>query len=1745
LLTGGLANGEPSNAAALYDPSTATTSATAAGMTTARASHSATVLPDGRVLVFGGIGARGELLGNAEVFDPQTQSFVDLSNTGLAPRAHHVANLLTDGTVLFAGGESLVSAQLWNPDSTTASTPNGEMLLSRIDPTSALLATGPVLISGGADRKDVARPDELYIPSGKVFESAETVSALIPSLDNLEIPGQVAETVPTEGASNIPGSSRIAVRFTQPMSVGTLNASTVTLVGPAGSVGINVVAAEGGMLLFVSPVKELLPGEYYTLFVRGALDAHQRALAPLTLGFSTAKLAASSSSPRTTVPIPGLWQPPRLGQPWVMNKAPTVSAGSDGTSAAKSVAATPAGAANKALALGKAAPTANSPEARNLSPPARQKPSSTAVQSAQATSGVTALAGQVLLQNGQPLPGVTVSAAHQASRTDATGHFILTNLPAGHMPFVVDGRTANTKSVEYGQFVIGADLIAGKTTTLDYTIWMPVIDTAHAVSLSAPTTKEVEVTSPLLPGVVLKIPAGAVIREPNGRIATSVSLTPVPLDRSPFPTPQFSMYFVIQPGGAVIESASGSERLGARLIYPNPMKRPVAFPSYFMYYDPSGAGWTNYGRGHVADSGDRIDPDQDTRLYSFSGFGDIEAGNPPAPEPVPPGGCSTSGDPVDCATGLFLYRHVDLFVKDTIPIVITRSYQSSDTYPRNFGVGFTFDYGMWLYSTAGPTDTSFQTLYLILPDGSQVPFTRTVQSSQTGLAGLQMIASGTPSQYIGATVTYDGTAYLVMTTKDGTQYRFNAADGRFLRSITNRNGQVLQVVAGITQTGENYPIVTLNSPSGRWVQIQYVGSVGSYPTGTSMISSVMDDSGRTVSYSYDTSNRLIKVTYPDGGFEQFTYDGTSGRIASVILPNGQTKVANLYDANHRVSQQTLADGGIYKFSYVTNGSGQVTQTTVTDPNNNVRVTQLNAAGYVTSDTFASGTSIQQVVTYQRDPITNLLTSRTDALNRTTSYTYDSMGNVKTTTLLSGTPNAATITYTYTAPFNEVATVTDPLNHTTTYAYDSYGNLTTITDPLNHVVAAITYNTALALPTQVTDALNHVLRFSYQGSDLTSITDALGRTRTRSVDALGRTVAATDALGETVLLSWNFRDEITQLTDPLGNVTAFVYDLDGNLTKITDARGGVTQYAYDGKDRVKQHIDQLNHSETYAYDGNDNVTNRTDRKGQQQVLTFDALNRLSQIQYKTNSGGVESTVNYSFDAGDRLTQIADSASGTITRTYDGLDHLTNETTPYGSTGYQYDAAGRRGQLTVSGQSAPITYGYDADDHLVSVTQGSNQTTITYDNAMRRSTVTLPNGVLLTYGYDNANELTGLTYSAGSTTVGTLTYSYDAAGRISNRGGTLDATNLPAAVSTTGLNAANQLTNWAGATLTYDNNGNLTSAGGNTYTWNTRNELVAISGTTTASFVYDAFGRRQSRTVGSTSTNFLYDRANLIQELAGTTATVNYLTGARIDETFARTDTTSSQSFLWDALHSTVALTNSSGSIATSYTYEPYGATTSTGTTSTNTLQYTGRESDATGLYYYRGRYYSPGFGRFISEDPLGSFAGPNAYAYALANPISWADPYGFLSCETRGLDDSDKQNFHDVTPLYSIGLPVPGPIPGQNGGHIKPGVGLKLPTPQLPTGGLEPEIGAEFEWWVQVLTYVEYKDGIRTHVWFEGIVTCTWEDPCTHEPKSETHYAPRNDRVTETVTKTGHLWRDDGIHPSGYTSEFTWALEAME
>lgn len=259
------------------------------------------------------------------------------------------------------------------------------------------------------------------------------------------------------------------------------------------------------------------------------------------------------------------------------------------------------------------------------------------------------------------------------------------------------------------------------------------------------------------------------------------------------------------------------------------------------------------------------------------------------------------------------------------------------------------------------------------------------------------------------------------------------------------------------------------------------------------------------------------------------------------------------------------------------------------------------------------------------------------------------------------------------------------------------------------------------------------------------------------------------------------------------------------------------------------------------------------------------------------------------------------------------------------------------------------------------------------------------------------------------------------------------------------AGNRMLTFNTDTLAYDAAGNLVrrtgTCGTTTYTWDARNQLTQIQGFTpdctpvTGAFIYDDRGRRIEKTVNGRSVRYLYDGPQVIAELAGAMIDTTYLTGLEIDEVLARYGAQSERMLLADALGSVLALTDPQGNPTTTYAYSAYGKTEQAGAPSENPVQYTGRENDNTGLYYYRARYYAPELARFISGDPIGLEGGLNMYAYVLNNPLRWRDPRGFApegnwdgeeigspryTTDFGGGTDDFRRNFSDMNTTHIPG-----------------------------------------------------------------------------------------------------------------------------
>ncbi|MGH9315575.1 MAG: RHS repeat-associated core domain-containing protein [Thermoanaerobaculia bacterium] len=734
-----------------------------------------------------------------------------------------------------------------------------------------------------------------------------------------------------------------------------------------------------------------------------------------------------------------------------------------------------------------------------------------------------------------------------------------------------------------------------------------------------------------------------------------------------------------------------------------------------------------------------------------------------------------------------------------------------------------------------------------------------------------------------------------------------------------------------------------------------------------------------------------------------------------------------------------------------------------------------------------GATLDTLTTYEYNA-KGQVTKVTRPLGGATDYGYDSLGNLATVT----------------APANNDAG-TRPV---ATYGYDAVGRVTSVTDPLGHA-AAYTYDgldrvlTVVLPPPSSGSTLNFTTTYGYDSYDtltglvFTSVTDPNGQVTRQGYDQFGRLVRAIDAMGNLTRYAYT-RDMLASITDANGNVTSYGYDVAKRLASTTFPDGAVETY-------------------TYFYDNLLHL--KTDRRNQQQEYRYDSLKRL---QVRFAPGGFSATYTYQ---GQKLTQVSTALpTETVLFAYDSSYRLASDTQgSRGTLNYQYDAEDRVANYMVQG-GPTATYSHYPDGSLKTIVWSpvSGQFQYAYTLAGQYQAVTFPNGQARNYSYDDQGRLLQLANLApGGGNLATYAYGYDlnyttgAYNRLGQR------VSMTATVPSQGLNnhvttyeydpmyqltkatypnvapfngevaswtydsIGNRLTNTVNGSTqsytyqkiganptnwqrllsdgsnsyTYDANGNTATKTGLTFGWNYDDRMTSISGTTTASYAYDYEGRRRQKTVGASTSNYFYSGLNLIQESGAPPS--DYLFGPGIDEPLAMSRSGQIYYYSVDSLGSGAIVTNASGAAQDTYLFDAWGQTRSQTGSLANPFNYTGREQGEAGTLFYRARYYSPGIGRFLSEDP--ARRGPSVYSYVGASPASFTDPAGLtkaqVCCRPLGgfslsFDSFDHHCFirvitdNGVPITYSL-FPDPGSFPNGTGcPHIND------PRDQNATGNLD-------------------------------------------------------------------------------------------
>jgi len=831
----------------------------------------------------------------------------------------------------------------------------------------------------------------------------------------------------------------------------------------------------------------------------------------------------------------------------------------------------------------------------------------------------------------------------------------------------------------------------------------------------------------------------------------------------------------------------------------------------------------------------------------------------------------------------------------------------------------------------------------------------------------------------------------------------------------------------------------------RLTQVTYAD--GSYNRFTydanSLILSVTDTDGKVLeSHTYDTSRRGL-TSARAGGVESLSLSYNGGGLSTLTDSLGRSTQYASTTINQRNQITSIAGpgcatcGGRGDQSVVYDSLGH--RTAATDALGNT--TQFTPDGYgnVTRRSIIVN-GAQFVWNFTYNEFDEVLTA-TDPLGNTTTNTYDVNGNLLTTT--TPPPNGQTAgsktTFTYDS-HGQLLTITDPLNHITTLAYTSAGLLQSVTDAQSKVTH-FEYD-ARGNRTAVVDALNQRTTLTYDARNrLTRITyPTTPATSTQfTYDSRGRRTSISDANGTTTAYTYDDADRLVAVTDAAGT-TQNAYDSEDNLLSVTDALGRVTQYQQDAQGRVTQATFPSTLIETYSYDAIGNPLSKTDRKNQTIAYSYDPLRRLTRKQYPDGTG-----IDYTYDPASRLTRIVDP-TGTYQFAYDSMGRLTQTSTVYTfipnktfTVGYGWDAASNLTTMT-DPAAGNTTYTYDTLNRLSTLKNPQrNQWTVSYDALSRRTQLLRPSNVKTNYQYDPLSRVTSILHQITSgkttTTLDGATYTYDAAGNrlsrtdkrtnvVSNYGydPVYELTGVTQGATTTesytydavgnrlsslgvapyAYDASNELTSQPGVTYTYDGDGNLASktdgTGLTTYAWDFDNRLtrVTLPGGAQVNFKYDPMARRIQKTSASGTVNYVSDGVSVLDEVdtAGNVV-ARYTQGLGIDEPLALLRSSTTSYYQADGLGSITSLTNSSGTVVNTYTYDAFGKLTASSGSITNPYRFTGREWDQeTSVYYYRARYYAPTLGRFIGQDPIGFKGGDiNLYAYVGGNPLGGIDPFG--------------------------------------------------------------------------------------------------------------------------------------------------------
>ena len=691
---------------------------------------------------------------------------------------------------------------------------------------------------------------------------------------------------------------------------------------------------------------------------------------------------------------------------------------------------------------------------------------------------------------------------------------------------------------------------------------------------------------------------------------------------------------------------------------------------------------------------------------------------------------SHAGDPVNLATGNFDFSMRDITLNGiNTKLSLERRYFSNADYEGPFGKGWfhTFDIKI---DVSNASDWKVQ-----YPDGHNEHYAPYSNGE-------------TQSMYKGnfdtlSFVTTGGTiASYTLNQKDGTKWNFN--DAGLITSMADLNGN---------QTTFNYSgdkLLTVTAPGGRFFQFSY--------NTFAKVSSVSDNSGKTVRYYYDPTGHYLDSTRIGNSRTYFKYD--SHGITEVYDPKGNRIIYNLYDAQGRVYKQYDADSNLTTFQYNTPIIGS---TIVTDP-----------LGYSKRAVHDENLRCIQNIDELRNTtkygysLNNTLDTITDPRGYVTTIVHDTKGNTLKTINANGYSDSVLYT-----SLSKPQLVQDKEGNKTLYIYDAAGNLIQIILPTNDTIKHF-YN-ANGLDTLTIDLRGFKTRRIYNSfGEIIQLITPTSSTR-YSYDAVGRLVETTDSYGKIDSFYYNYFDQVVRHKDPMGYSELFEYDQNGNQIISIGKKGDFdrTETYYNKFDHPYKVIKAgMLYSQT-EYDLNQRILNTRDAEQHVRIYNRDEVGRVKWIAdslYSTSNyfyydaaGNISSFtdgLNVYFNRIDdinRITSTKNPLDDSIQYRYDKNDKKVEEIDEEGrSTKWQYDVLGRHIKtIDAANNSVQLYYNKTGQVDSVKDARGYIRFKNTIDGSGRVTTSDDGQGHLVNY-WDSTDVITKVIDPDNRT----ISYTYDA-------------------------------------------------------------------------------------------------------------------------------------------------------------------------------------------------------------------------------------------------------------------------------------------------------------------------------------------------------------------------------------------------